>query len=117
VGLDYDEQLIAEAQSNAERAGIAAELICADLREMPFEDDSFDVVIDFGTLYHVARADDGLREVVRVLAPGGLFVHETRISQLLSHPVRARGRTIPWDTETALRRKRWAVLWATRTTF
>ena len=113
AGLDHDHELLAEAQSGLDAAGSMCELVCADVRQMPFEDDSFDVVIDFGTLYHVTRADDGLREVARVLAPTGLFVHETRISQLLSHPVRARGRRIPWEAA-ALRRDRWALLWATR---
>ncbi len=78
------------------------------------EDDSFDVVIDFGTLFHIARADDAAAEIGRVLAPGGLFVHETKLSQVLSHPVRSRGRRLPSLRSHGLRPRRSAVLWASR---
>jgi SAM-dependent methyltransferase len=49
----------------------------ADVRSLPFEDGSFDVVVSTSTLDHfAARADIGtaLRELHRVLAPGGLAV-------------------------------------------
>ena len=45
---------------------------------LPFDDDSVDVVVDFGTCYHVARPEAALAEIERVLAPGGLFVCESR---------------------------------------
>jgi ubiquinone/menaquinone biosynthesis C-methylase UbiE len=115
VGLDIDETLLAEAERNCSEAGVEVELVAGDARQMPFEDGSFDVVIDFGTLFHIAEPERGLSEVTRVLVPGGLFAHETRISQALSHPIRSRGRSIPWAQVPALVPKRWAVLWASRT--
>lgn len=84
------------------------------MRALPFEDGSFDVVIDFGTLFHIALAEAGIAEISRVLTPGGVLVHETKISQLLSHPVRARARRVPWEVEPRLCGQRWAGLWATR---
>ena len=107
VGLDVDPALLAEANS-------PAELVCADVRAMPLPDAAFDLVVDFGTLFHIARPADALVEITRVLRPGGLFVHETRASQLLSHPVRARGRCIPWSAAPLLRPHRHAGLWASR---
>jgi ubiquinone/menaquinone biosynthesis C-methylase UbiE len=62
---------------------------------MPFADESIDIVIDFGTLYHIARSPAALDEIARVLVPGGAFVYETKASQFLSHPVRSRGRRLP----------------------
>jgi ubiquinone/menaquinone biosynthesis C-methylase UbiE len=115
VGLDVDGALVAEARRRLDETRTRCELVVGDVREMPFDDEAFDVVVDFGTLYHIASAEIAVREVARVLRPGGLFAYETKLSQLLSHPVRARGRTIPWAAETALRRGRWAGLWATRT--
>jgi hypothetical protein len=50
-----------------------------------------------------------------VLAEGGVFVYETRMSQLLSHPVRARGRRLPWPIAPALVPRRRALLWGART--
>ena len=40
---------------------------------LPFADRSFDVVVSFGVLEHVANDLASLREIRRVLAPGGAF--------------------------------------------
>jgi ubiquinone/menaquinone biosynthesis C-methylase UbiE len=114
VGLDVDAALLGEAHVRVRQVGVRCELVAGDVRAMPFDDGAFDVVIDFGTLFHIARSDAGLREIARVLRPGGLLVHETKISQLLSHPVRARGRVLPWRAVPQLRSGRWAGLWAAR---
>jgi ubiquinone/menaquinone biosynthesis C-methylase UbiE len=112
VGLDIDPELLAEAATNLREHGITAELCAADVRQMPFADDSFDVVIDFGTLFHIARPQTASAEIARVLAPGGMFIHETKASQLLSHPVRSRGRRLPRLEHDGLRHQRWAMFWA-----
>jgi ubiquinone/menaquinone biosynthesis C-methylase UbiE len=114
AGLDIDPQLLAEAAANLREHGATAELCAGDVRRMPFADESFDVVIDFGTLFHIARPQAASAEIARVLAPGGIFVHETMVSQLLSHPVRSRGRRLPRMEHDGLRQKRWAMLWASR---
>ena len=115
VGLDIDERLLAMAAEELRLSGAAAELCHGDVREMPLDDDAFDVVIDFGTLFHIARPEAAVAEISRVLAPGGLFIHETKISQLLSHPVRSRGRRLPTLRRHGLRPRRSALLWASRT--
>jgi ubiquinone/menaquinone biosynthesis C-methylase UbiE len=114
TGLDIEPAFLAEAQGRLDRAGVKAELIPGDVRALPFPDAAFDLVIDFGTCYHIARGEVALREVARVLAPGGLFVHETPLSQFLSHPVRSFGRTIPWHREPRFGRPRRALLWSAR---
>ncbi len=40
---------------------------------LPFEDQSFDVVLSVGVLEHVPQEVDSLKEIHRVLRPGGLF--------------------------------------------
>lgn len=80
---------------------------------MPFPDGSFDVVIDFGTCFHVSRPEAALCEIARVLDARGRFVHETRLSQLLAHPCRSTGRKLPWTAAPQLVRSRTALLWAT----
>jgi ubiquinone/menaquinone biosynthesis C-methylase UbiE len=114
AGLDIDEELLEEAADNLREHGTEAELLCGDVRRMPFADEAFDVVIDFGTLYHIARSQTALDEIARVLAPGGTLVYETKTSQLLSHPVRSRGRRLPRLADHGLRHRRWAMLWASR---
>ncbi len=40
---------------------------------LPFQNDSFDVVVSYGVLEHVPNDLESLREISRVLKPGGLF--------------------------------------------
>lgn len=115
VGLDVDEELLVEAAAHLREHRTEAELHCGDVRRMPFSDQAFDVIIDFGTLYHIARPQDALGEIARVLAPGGTFVYETKAAQFLSHPVRSRGRRLPPPAAYDLRHRRWAMLWTSRT--
>ena len=49
----------------------------ADIQQLPFDDDSFDVVHAGWMLYHVPDLDRGLAEVRRVLRPGGTLVAAT----------------------------------------
>jgi ubiquinone/menaquinone biosynthesis C-methylase UbiE len=112
--VDVDESLLDVARGRVRTTGIAAALQNADVRALPFEDAAFDLVIDFGTCHHISQPARALREIVRVLAPGGLFVCETVSSQLLSHPVRTRGRRLPWYVAPELRTVRDAVLWKAR---
>jgi ubiquinone/menaquinone biosynthesis C-methylase UbiE len=112
VGLDVDESLLDVAAARV--AGLGVELVHGDVRAMPFADASFDVVIDFGTLFHVGAPGAALREVARVLAPRGRFCLETPLSQALSHPLRSRGRRVPWEAAPELRPERSALLWCSR---
>ena len=114
AGLDIDAELLVEARATLTRAGIDAELVAGDVRALPFASGSLDVVVDFGTCYHIDRPEAALAEVQRVLAPRGLFVHETPFGQLLAHPARSLGRSLPWRQAPLLRRERTAVLWSRR---
>ena len=114
TGLDLDPAALAEARARATRRETPVELVPGDVRELPFPDGAFDLVVDFGTCFHIARPGAAIREVARVLAPGGIFVHETRINQFFSHPVRSRGRRLPDETLRLFRHRRSALLWTSR---
>jgi SAM-dependent methyltransferase len=118
VGVDIDGALVEVARRRVVCSGTRAEVRTADVRALPFESGSFDMVIDFGTCYHVAGGAAGrltaLNEIARVLRVGGLFVHETRVAQHLAHPVRSLGRRLPWRELPALAPEREAVLWTAR---
>jgi len=49
----------------------------ADVQDLPFADDSFDLVSALWMLYHVPDLDRGLAEIRRVLRPGGRFLAVT----------------------------------------
>jgi SAM-dependent methyltransferase len=118
VGVDVDPALVEVAARRVRDHGLNARVLEADVRSLPFEDRSFDMVIDFGTCYHVSGGADGsiaaMREIARVLRGDGLFVHETPVAQLLAHPVRSFGRSLSWSSVPALVRDRSAVLWGVR---
>jgi len=118
VGLDIDPALIASANERVRSTRTSARVMRGDARALPLASGSFDLVIDFGTCYHLGGGADGaraaLREVARVLRPGGLFIHETPIAQQLAHPVRSFGRRLPWRTAPELRPYQRAVLWSMR---
>jgi len=118
IGLDIDPALLAEAVERVRNTCTYATLVEGDVRDLPFEAGRFDLVIDFGTCYHVSDTMEGrraaLREVARVLQPGGLFVHETRVAQRLAHPLRSFGRTLPWWAVPTLVPDRSALLWGVR---
>jgi ubiquinone/menaquinone biosynthesis C-methylase UbiE len=52
----------------------AVQFAVFNILKMPFCDASIDVVIGFDALHHVLNYPDGLKEIARVLIPGGLCV-------------------------------------------
>ena len=114
VGLDVDGDFLEGARRHLDARGASAELYQADVRDMPFPKGGFDVVLDFGTCYHIAEPERALAEIARVLAPGGRLIHDTPLGQLLAHPMRSSGRFLPWSTVPGLVPHRQALLFASR---
>lgn len=56
---------------------LGVEAIEADVRDLPFDDATFDVVVAAWMLYHVDPLDRALGEIARVLHPGGRLVAVT----------------------------------------
>jgi ubiquinone/menaquinone biosynthesis C-methylase UbiE len=112
VGIDVDRGFLVQASKCG--AVSAVDLVQADVRSMPFRDGAIDLVIDFGTCYHIRRAERALAEVERVLSSGGTFAYETPANQLLSHPIRSFGRSLPWAAAHVLRPLRKRLLWSSR---
>lgn len=113
-GMDIDAELLDRAKKRVRSNRIQAELFQEDVRDMRFPDAAFDVVVDFGTCYHIRHPLKALKEIARVLAEGGIFVYETPLNQWLSHPVRSFGRHLPWKLVHDLKPHRRAILWASR---
>lgn len=114
VGIDIDKEFLEEAQKRLMTKHVSAELYQEDVRYLPFPDESFDIVVDFGTCYYVRHPLKAIKEIARILTVGGVFVYETPLNQLLSHPVRSFRRKIPWRKVPNLVPHRKAVLWASR---
>jgi SAM-dependent methyltransferase len=57
--------------SNARKLGLEAETAVCDAAELPFEDESFDLVFGHAVLHHLPALDRSFAEFHRVLRPGG----------------------------------------------
>lgn len=61
-------------------------LMVVDAAEMPFPDAHFDLIYSFHALEHIARLEDALAEMRRVLKPGGsVFVGTPNKSRLVGY--------------------------------
>jgi len=72
VGLDISENGIADAKSRIIKAGIEdIEFTFGNVLDIPFEDNSFDIVFSNGVLHHTVDWKKGIAELLRVLKKGG----------------------------------------------
>ena len=76
VALDLSERMLSKALA---QGGLLRkpELVCADIEQLPFRDDSFDLVFSSLTLQWCNDLDATLRGLLRVLKPGGLLLFTT----------------------------------------
>lgn len=72
--VDISVEMIRQARGAFDEAGLAVDLRVADIRKLPYADDSQDVVIAAHVLEHLADPASALDEMYRVLKPGGLIV-------------------------------------------
>ena len=84
TGVDIAESAIALARQNLVQQGLSAQLEVADGEHLPFHDASFDLVFAHGVVQYTGDDRAMVREIHRVLRPGGLAVFQgyNRISWL-----------------------------------
>ncbi len=71
---DLSPGMVQVALRNAEHLGLDVDGRVADAETIPYEDNSFDLVIGHAVLHHIPDVPTAFREVLRVLKPGGRFV-------------------------------------------
>ncbi len=74
TGIDITPKSIELTKKNLEIHGYYSNLLVADAKNLPFEDNAFDVVYSFGVLHHVFDTQKAIDEIHRVLKPGGKAV-------------------------------------------
>lgn len=78
VGVDFSRQAIQKAgkqKAVAEKKGIIS-LCLAEIENLPFQDNSFDLILSLGVIEHFRDPTPLLKEMMRVLTPGGLLFVE-----------------------------------------
>lgn len=81
IGIDYYQDMVDEALKAVAGAGLGGrvEVMQADAHDLPFPDAFADFVISRSTIHHWADPARALREIHRVLKPGGVaLIHDVR---------------------------------------
>jgi ubiquinone/menaquinone biosynthesis C-methylase UbiE len=71
---DLSPGMVEVAKRNAHNLGFEVEGRVADAERLPYDDDTFDIVIGHAVLHHIPDLDQSMREILRVLKPGDRFV-------------------------------------------
>lgn len=76
TGVDFSWPMLKAGQQNVARAGAGSivSLAASDALQLPFPDQRFDAVVSGFLVRNLANVEDGLREQLRVLRPGGRLV-------------------------------------------
>ena len=74
TGLDFTDAMITKANENNLKLGFTnVEFVRGDIEEMPFPDNTFDVIVSNCVLNLVPDKHKAFRQMMRVLKPGGHF--------------------------------------------
>jgi SAM-dependent methyltransferase len=71
TGVDLTQRAVEHTRARLELYGLASSVRTADAEQLPFADESFDIVYSWGVLHHTPDTPRAIREVWRVLRPGG----------------------------------------------
>jgi ubiquinone/menaquinone biosynthesis C-methylase UbiE len=82
VGVDICDEAVSHAQNVHARSNLR--YLTGDVRKIPLEDNSVDVVVSFETLEHFYEHDLFMQEVKRVLRPDGCLIISTPNSDIYS---------------------------------
>ena len=97
---DLSPGMVKVATRNGQSLGLDIDGRVADAEGIPYDDDTFDLVVGHAVLHHIPDVELSLREVLRVLKPGGRFVfagEPTSVGQRL----RPHAGDLTWQATTA----------------
>ncbi|HEV7172056.1 methyltransferase domain-containing protein [Pedococcus sp.] len=109
---DLSPGMVEAAQANADRLGFRVQGRVADAERIPYDDNTFDVVVGHAVIHHIPDVEAAFREMLRVLKPGGRFVVAGEPTRIGDWYARRLGR-ITWAAATRIThlptlRERWA---------
>ena len=93
---DISPGMLATLDANAARLRLDVETVACDAAELPFEDESFDLVLGHAVLHHLPDLERSFAEFARVLKPGGTLF-------FAGEPSRQGDRIAAWPKRAALR--------------
>jgi ubiquinone/menaquinone biosynthesis C-methylase UbiE len=101
--LDYSEQAIELAKANFHVLSLPGSFVLADLNELGLASNQFDVVYSGGVLHHFKDMAQPIKEMVRVLKPGGLFATNVIPNKFSGQTIADLERTLAHSTRNLVR--------------
>jgi ubiquinone/menaquinone biosynthesis C-methylase UbiE len=81
TGIDLSADMVTAARRNLRPLGERATARTADVTALPFDDDTFDVIVSSFSLHHWDDPAGAVPELARVLRPGGrLYIYDFRFA-------------------------------------
>ena len=71
TGIDLTPKAIEHTKKRLAIYGLKSDVRVADAEELPFGDNSFDLIYSWGALHHSPNTHQGIKEVFRILRPNG----------------------------------------------
>jgi ubiquinone/menaquinone biosynthesis C-methylase UbiE len=84
IGLDYSRKMLHEAARMTTPWSENITFVWKDARDLPFPDNTFEAVTCLEALEFMPNTEQAVRELVRVLRPGGILLTTNRIGTLAS---------------------------------
>ena len=73
TAIDLNSEAVQQTRRRFELFGLKGTIEEGDATALQFENDYFDYVYSWGVLHHSPNSDISVREMIRVLKPGGMF--------------------------------------------
>lgn len=102
TGIDLTHEAVTLAQERLALEGLKATVQQGDAEHLPFADATFDIVYSWGVLHHTPNTQAAIREVHRVLKPGGtalvMIYHVPSWTGFMLWALHSAARLRPWET-------------------
>ncbi|ACU39871.1 class I SAM-dependent methyltransferase [Actinosynnema pretiosum subsp. pretiosum] len=95
---DLSPGMVEVALRNARNLGLDVDGRVADAERIPYDDNTFDLVVGHAVLHHIPDIPAAMREVLRVLKPGGRFVFAGDPTNIGNFYARKLGQLTWWAT-------------------